>query len=92
MEYPKKVKLTTELSELQNAVGGLIEIINLDSIVCMIFNEDGKLINLSGKRWLSNDIISGTFYPVGSNKNSELLIMTIRLKIIHSKNHKVKKY
>ncbi len=73
MKYPEEVKLINELSELQNAVGGLIEIINLDSSTCMICNEEGKLINLPGNRRLGNDIIAGTFYIVGSNKNGDLV-------------------
>lgn len=70
--------LVNELSELQKAVSieadyvGLIEIINLEEDVCLLCNEEGKLINLEPNRRLGNDIICGVFYLIGQNEDGEL--------------------
>ena len=71
---PKKAPgiclLMNELESLQEAVSigadytGLIEIINLDRGVCLLCNEEGKLIGLEPNRRLGNDIICGVFYII----------------------------
>ena len=64
---PCECTLVNELSELQKAVSigadnvGLIEIIDLEDDVCLLCNEEGKIINLEPNRRLGNDIICGVF-------------------------------
>ena len=58
---PEEVKMANTLEDLQEAVGGLIEVVTLDSDVCLICNDEGKLIGLPGNRRLRGDIIAGTF-------------------------------
>jgi hypothetical protein len=73
-EYPKEVVLKNNLDALQKAVSigcdyqGLIEVISLGKGVCIICNEEGKLLGLEGNRRLGGDIIAGVFYVVGEDK------------------------
>lgn len=64
---PEEVKMANTLEALQEAVGGLIEVVTLDSDVCLICNDEGKLIGLPGNRRLRGDIIAGTFVIVGDD-------------------------
>lgn len=72
-KYPKIVKIKTGLENLQEAVGGLIEIVDIEEDICILCNEEGKLIGLEGNRRIGDDILVGTFYICGSNKNGELV-------------------
>ncbi len=71
-KHPTITTIQTKLENLQEAVGGLIEIINIEDNICIICNEEGKLIGLEGNRRLADDIIVGTFYVCGSNDEGEL--------------------
>ena len=64
---PEEVMMANTLEALQGAVGGLIEVVTLDSDVCLICNDEGKLIGLPGNRRLRGDIIAGTFVIVGDD-------------------------
>ena len=66
------------LSDLQKAVSigsdyvGLIEIINLSYKVCILCNEEAKLIGLEPNRRFYGDILCGTFYVTGQTKDGDL--------------------
>ena len=81
-EYPKEVVLENNLDALQKAVSigcdcqGLIEVVGLDDGVCIICNEEGKLLNLTGNRRLGGDIIAGVFYVVGEEKCGNFVSLT----------------
>ena len=70
---PCLIVLENNLDFLQKAVSigapyqGLIEVHTLEPGVCMICNEEGKLIGLPGNRRIGNDIIAGIFYIVGED-------------------------
>ncbi len=70
---PEVVTLTNELEELQKAVSieadyvGLIEIIAIDDDICILCNEEGKLIGLPPNRRIGHDVICGTFYILGED-------------------------
>lgn len=65
--------LKNELSELQKAVSGYIELVPLDDMGnCILCNEEGKLRGLPGNRHVGHDIIAGTFFVVGSNDEGDL--------------------
>lgn len=72
-EHPKETMLQNDLDSLQKAVSigsehqGLIEIIGIDDRVCILCNEEGKLIGLDGNRRVGNDIIAGVFYVIGED-------------------------
>lgn len=77
-EEPVVCELNNNLSSLQEAVSidadyvGLIEIINIDSKVCIVCNEEAKLIGLAPNRRLGDDIICGVFYVCGQSRNGNL--------------------
>ena len=73
---PTITTIKTKLENLQEAVGGLIEIIDIEDDVCILCNEEGKLIGLEGNRRLSDDILVGTFFVCGSNDEGELTSLT----------------
>lgn len=73
---PTITTIKTKLENLQEAVGGLIEIIDIEDNVCILCNEEGKLTGLEGNRALGEDILVGTFYVCGSNNEGELTSLT----------------
>lgn len=70
---PSVIKLGTDLSDLQNAVGGFIEVIYPfdDDRACIICNEEGKINGMELNRSLYDrdgyivDIIAGPFVVIG---------------------------
>ena len=75
---PEECELVNELAALQEAVGGLIELLDMEEIgngeyVTMLCNEEGKLNGMEGNRRWQNDIICGTFYVMASNAEGELV-------------------
>lgn len=79
---PTVAELKNDLDSLQKAVSegcdrqGLIEIIPIAEGVCILCNEEGKLLGLDGNRRIGNDIIVGTFYVIGENEDGELISLT----------------
>lgn len=77
--HPREITIHNDLDSLQKAVSigsdhqGLIEIIGIDDRVCIICNEEGKLIGLAGNRRVGNDIIAGVFYVVGEDGRGNLV-------------------
>ncbi len=82
MVEPKKEPVVTtlqnELESLQAAVSigasyvGYIEIIGIDDNICILCNEEGKLINLEPNRRFYDDILCGVFYVVGEDDEGNL--------------------
>lgn len=70
---PVVTTLANDLDALQKAVSigtdyqGLIEIIGIEDGVCVLCNEEGKLIGLEGNRRIGHDIIAGVFYVAGED-------------------------
>lgn len=81
-EHPQMVMLENDLDALQKAVSigcdyqGLIEVLGLEKGVCIICNEEGKLLNLEGNRRLNEDIIAGVFYVVGEDNCGNFVSLT----------------
>lgn len=48
-------------------------LLNLEKDVCILCNEEGKLIGLEPNRRLGNDILVGVFYVTGQDKNGNLM-------------------
>lgn len=77
-EHPMVTTLKNDLDSLQKAVSigsdhqGLIEIINIEDGICVLCNEEGKLLNLKGNRNVGNDIIAGVFYVVAEDGRGNL--------------------
>lgn len=76
MKEPYVVDIGNDLKSMQEAVGGLIEVINLEDDIVMVDNEEGKLIGLEGNRRVGRDIIAGTFFLCGSNYEGEFVSLT----------------
>ena len=81
-KHPKITKLKDDLDSLQKAVSigadyqGLIEIVSLGNGVCIMCNEEGKLIGLEGNRRLGNDILVGVFYIMEEDEEGELVSLS----------------
>ena len=80
-QHPREVSIQNDLDSLQKAVSigsdrqGLIEIIGIDNGVCILCNEEGKMIGLEGNRRVGDDIIAGVFYVVGEDGRGNLTSM-----------------
>lgn len=72
---PEEVTIPNTLEAMQKIVGGLIEIVYLDD-VCLVCNEEGKLMGLEGNRRVGRDIISGTFFLAGDTDYGEFCSLT----------------
>ena len=82
MVEPKKAPVVTtlknDLRSLQEAVSigadsvGLIEIISIDDNICILCNEEGKLIGLEPNRRFCNDVLVGVFYVLSEDGNGNL--------------------
>lgn len=75
-KHPEEFMLEKELEAMQEAVGGYIDIVSLEGGVCILLNDEGKLIGLDGNRRIGNDIIVGNFYVCGSNDEGDLVSLT----------------
>ena len=71
-QHPRPVEIGTELEDLQNAVGGYIEVVYpFDEPVGLVMNEEGKLDGLPLNRALRDDngeiydVVAGSFLVVG---------------------------
>ena len=90
-EHPRAVVLENNLDALQKAVSigcdyqGLIEVISLEKGVCIICNEEGKLLGLEGNRRLGSDIIAGVFYVLGEDKHGNFVSLTEAQKEYYTK-------
>ena len=77
-KHPEVTELDNDLDSLQKAVSigadsqGLIEILPLEESVCLLCNEEGKLIGLEGNRRVGDDIITGVFYVTGEDAEGNL--------------------
>ena len=69
---PRQAKVEHTLRNLQNIVGGLIEIVELEYNVDLICNEEGKLRSLELNRVITNEIIAGTFFITGQHKGETI--------------------
>lgn len=75
-KHPEEFMLENELEAMQEAVGGYIDIVSLEGGVCILLNDEGKLIGLDGNRRIGDDIIVGNFYVCGSNDEGDLVSLT----------------
>ena len=71
-EHPEVYMLKNTLEAMQEAVGGYIDIVGLDDNVCILLNDEGKLIGLEGNRRIGSDIIVGDFFIYGNDEEGNL--------------------
>lgn len=69
---PHLADIKNDLKTLQEIVGGYIEVVYpFENSICLICNEEGKLIGLPLNRSLEDfDIIAGTFVIVGLGEDN----------------------
>ena len=60
-EHPEVCMLKNTLEAMQEAVGGYIDIVGLNGNVCILLNDEGKLIGLKATGESASDIIVGGF-------------------------------
>ena len=81
-KLPEVCELENELEALQKAVSigadyqGLIEILYINERICILCNEEGKLIGLEPNRRIRNDILCGVFYVTGQDREGNLTSLT----------------
>ena len=81
-KLPEVCELENELEALQKAVSvgadytGLIEILYVNERICILCNEEGKLIGLEPNRRIRNDILCGVFYVTGQDDEGNLTSLT----------------
>ena len=81
-KLPEVCELVNELDALQKAVSigadyqGLIEILYVNERICILCNEEGKLIGLEPNRRIRNDILCGVFCVTGQDREGNLTSLT----------------
>lgn len=66
-EPPHELFITDQLDDLQETVGGLIEVIGNSDGTLLVCNEGAKLSGMDGNRRIDGDIIAGPFFIVGAD-------------------------
>ena len=70
-------KITATLEGMQAVVGGDIEpFYPFEEQVCIVCNEEGKLIGLEGNRRVGSDIIAGVFYIMSEGEDGDLVSLS----------------
>ena len=72
---PYQIRIEHTLKNLQEIVGGYIEILQLDYNTDLVCNDEGKINRLPLNRFVDYDIIAGTFIIVG-HKDSETISLS----------------
>lgn len=62
---PYEASIPHELSAMQQAVGGLIEVVRNGDGTLIVCNEEGKLLGMEGNRRIPGDVLAGPFFVVG---------------------------
>lgn len=66
-ESPHELFITDQLDDLQETVGGLIEVIGNGDGTLIVCNDEAKLNGMDGNRRLNGDVIAGPFFVVGED-------------------------
>ena len=72
-QYPREADIEPTLEAKQKIVGGLIDVAYPfpDDNVCVVLNDEGKLMGLPLNRALGDyDVIAGTFFVCGYNEEN----------------------
>ena len=93
-QHPRPVEIGTELEDLQNAVGGYIEVVYpFDEPVGLVMNEEGKLDGLPLNRALRDDngeiydVVAGSFLVVGLTDENFGSLTPDQMKAFEEKFH-----
>ena len=70
-------EIGTTLDTMQRTVDGDIEAYYpFEEQVCIVCNEEGKLMNLQANRRVGRDVIAGTFFIAGDDGSEDLVSLT----------------
>ena len=75
-EAPYELNITDQLEDLQETVGGMIEVIGNGDGTLLVCNEESKLMGMDGNRRLNGDVIAGPFFVVGTDRCGSGAIQT----------------
>lgn len=62
---PYEASVPHELTAMQQAVGGMIEVVRNGDGTLLVCNEEGKLLGMEGNRRIPGDVLAGPFFVVG---------------------------
>ena len=62
---PYEASIPHELTAMQQAVGGLIEVVRNGDGTLLVCIEEGKLLGMEGNRRIPGDVLAGPFFVVG---------------------------
>lgn len=66
-KVPYKATILDELPDLQESVGGLIEVLSNNDGTLIVCNDEAKVIGMDGNRRIHGDVIAGPFFVVGED-------------------------
>lgn len=75
---PYEARIENTLGTLQSIANGYIEMIQMESGVDLIINDEGKLLNLPFNRYITGNMLVGTIIVTGI-KNGETISLTSEL-------------
>lgn len=75
---PYEARIENTLGTLQSIVNGYIEMIQMESGVDLIINDEGKLMNLPFNRYITGNMLVGTIIVTGI-KNGETISLSSEL-------------
>ncbi len=64
-EAPHELFITDRLSDMQETVGGLIQIVGNGDGTVLVCNDESKLMGMDGNRRIGSDVIAGSFFVAG---------------------------
>lgn len=75
-KLPYEKYIINDLKAMQSEVNGLIEMIDIDDHICIVCNEEGKILDLELNRVVGNDIIAGNFFVVRFNDDGDTISLS----------------
>lgn len=75
-EHPETSYLGTSLEDMQNAVDGYIEFVDIGNDCHILCNEEGKIRGLEPNRIYGNDVIVGVMYIIKTDDEGDLISLS----------------
>ncbi len=75
-KHPEYTFIPSSLEGLQEAVGGLVEIVHLCDNCHILCNEEGKIFGLEPNRFYGEDIIVGNMYIIKIDEDGDIISLS----------------